>query len=98
MDYVPGGEFFTHMRDNGPLHEIHARFYVAQVGMGAWAWESGGGGGGGADGVVRPADRPVGSGPVVWGTVRGTRRRRMARWWVRAAGCHLPCCCVLWCR
>ncbi|KAG2451162.1 hypothetical protein HYH02_003770 [Chlamydomonas schloesseri] len=31
MDYVPGGEFFTHMRDNGPLHEMHARFYVAQI-------------------------------------------------------------------
>ncbi|KXZ54902.1 hypothetical protein GPECTOR_4g974 [Gonium pectorale] len=31
MDYVPGGEFFTHMRDHGRLSEEHARFYVAQI-------------------------------------------------------------------
>ncbi|GIL55155.1 hypothetical protein Vafri_10744 [Volvox africanus] len=31
MDYVPGGEFFTHMRDHGRLREEHARFYVAQI-------------------------------------------------------------------
>ncbi|MEW5318671.1 MAG: hypothetical protein WDW38_009876 [Sanguina aurantia] len=31
MDFVPGGEFFTHLRDHGRLREEHARFYVAQV-------------------------------------------------------------------
>ncbi|GIM03536.1 hypothetical protein Vretimale_8292 [Volvox reticuliferus] len=31
MDYVPGGEFFTHMRDHGRLREEHARFYIAQI-------------------------------------------------------------------
>jgi hypothetical protein len=31
MDYVPGGEFFTFLRDHGRLREEHARFYVAQA-------------------------------------------------------------------
>ncbi|KAG2492165.1 hypothetical protein HYH03_009416 [Edaphochlamys debaryana] len=31
MDFVAGGEFFTHLRDHGRLQEEHARFYVAQV-------------------------------------------------------------------
>ncbi|EFJ41498.1 hypothetical protein VOLCADRAFT_45332, partial [Volvox carteri f. nagariensis] len=31
MDYVPGGEFFAHMRDHGRVPEEHARFYVAQI-------------------------------------------------------------------
>jgi serine/threonine protein kinase len=31
MEYVVGGELFTHLRDAGRFHDTAARFYAAEV-------------------------------------------------------------------